>query len=222
MARSIDSWLCSQLTLLDFHAVNRVMIIVHAERERLTLVSNSCDVALVSDRKPRGFLLGIDRVVWELVGGQSFPWDHFEVPGLIAGAVGALGSWVPNGFYFYVCNYLLAMSAMLFFIMLPYFLDSLEKQHRRSAPFLAAIIGINALAIVIRVGILEAPYDSKHFSDPFHFYIGCLFAYCVFANVFLSWKKRCSKAPETDDSEEFDAVDKYSSVTSSKAGDVLG
>jgi hypothetical protein len=128
---------------------------------------------------------------------------------------------VPSGFYLYVFNYVLAMSAMFFFIMLPYFLDSLEKQHRQSAPFLAAIIGINALAIVIRVGILEAPYDTKKFADPFHLYIGCLFAYCVFANVFLSCKKRCSRntCSETDDSEEFDAVDKCSLVTR-KAGDV--
>jgi hypothetical protein len=173
------------------------------------------------DRKPRGFLLGIDRVVSELIGGHSFPWYYFEFPALFGGAVGALGSWLPNGFYFYICNHLLAMSAMYFFIMIPYFLDSLEQQHRQSAHLLAAAIGINALAIVIRVGILEAPYDTKKFADPFHLYIGCLFAYCVFANVVLSCKKRCSTAPENDNIEEFDAVDNYSLVTS-KADDVLG
>jgi hypothetical protein len=167
---------------------------------------------------PRGFLLGIDKVVSELIGGHSFPWYYFEVPGLIAGAVGALGSWVPNGFYFYICNYLLAMSAMYFFIMVPYFLDSLEQQHRQSTPLLAAAIGINALAIVIRVGILEAPYDTKHFADPFHLYIGCLFAYCVFANVVLSCKKQCSNTSETDDIEECDGVYTHSLV-SSKVGD---
>jgi hypothetical protein len=229
--RSIDRILvvlCSPLTLLDLHALqHRVMITVHAKSKRLILLSHYlCNVPLGSDRKPRGFLLGIDRVVSELVGGgHSFPWYHFEVFGLIAGAVGALGSWLPSrGFYFYVCNYLLAMSAMFFFIMLPYFLDSLEnKQHRQSAPILAAVIGINAIAIVIRVGILEAPYDTKHYADPFHLYIICLFAYCVFANVFLSCKKRNARThqSETDNSEEFIAVDEYSVVTT-KAGDVLG
>jgi hypothetical protein len=179
-----------------------------------------CVVPVGSDRKPPGFLLGMDRVVSELIGGHSFPWYKFEFPGLIAGAVGALGSWVPNGFYFYICNYLLAMSAMYFFIMIPYFLDSLEQKHRQSTPPLAAAIGINALAIVIRVGILEAPYDTKHFADPFRLYIGCMFAYCVSANVVLSCKRQCSNAPETDDIKEFDGVDKYSLVAS-KAEDVL-
>jgi hypothetical protein len=139
----------------------------------------------------------MDRVVSELIGGNSFPWYRFEIAGLIAGAVGAVGSWVPNGFYFYICNYLLAMSAMFYFIMVPYFLDSLEKQNRQSAPLLAAAIGINALAIVIRVGILEAPYDTKHFADLFHWYTASLFAYCVLANIIVSYRARRSKAAQT-------------------------
>jgi hypothetical protein len=140
---------------------------------------------------------------------------------LIAGAIGAFGSWVPNGYFFYICNYLLVMSAFYFFIMIPYILNSLkQRQYRQSAPLVAGVVGINALATGIRVGILEAPYDTKAFADPFHCYLGCLFAYCVFANVVLSCKKQCSNKRETD-IEEFDDVDKYSMVDS-KAGDVLG
>jgi hypothetical protein len=174
-------------------------------------------VPVGSNSKPRGRLLGIDRVVSELV---AFPWYYFEAPGLIAGAIGAFGSWVPNGFYFYICNYLLALSAMYFFIMIPYFLDSLKQQYRQSVPLVAAVVGINALATGIRVRILETPYDTKAFADPFHWYLGCLFAYCVFANVVLSYKNQCSKTREID-IEEFDAVDKFSLVDS-KAEDVLG
>jgi hypothetical protein len=180
-------------------------------------------VPLGSDRKPRVFLDGIDRIISELVGGHPFPWDDFEAPGLIAGAVGALGSWVSDGLYFYICNYLLALSGMYFFIMIPYFLDSHHQQQRQSVPFLAVIIGINALATGIRVGILEAPYNTKYFADPFHWYLGGLFAYCVFANVVMLCNKQGSNAPETN-IEEFDAVKKHSLVNSkalNNTGDLL-
>jgi hypothetical protein len=169
---------------------------VHAECKCLTLAIIPRVVPLGSERN-RGFLLRFDRVVSELIRAYSFSWYHFEVTGLIAGAVGAVGSWLPNGFYFYVCNYLLAISAMFFFIMVPYFLESPKKQHRQSAPLLAAAIGSNALAIVIRVGMLEAPYDTKHFGDLFHWYIGSLFAYCVLANIIVSYRARRSKAAQT-------------------------
>jgi hypothetical protein len=134
---------------------------------------------------------------------------------LIAGAVGALGSWMSDRFYFYICNYLLALSGMYFFIVIPYFLKSQQQQQeRQSVPLLVAFISINTVATGIRVGILEAPYDTKRFTDPFHWYLGCLFAYCVFANIILccrarrSKKKQGSKAPETS-IEEFGAVDKH-------------
>ena len=106
---------------------------------------------------------------------------------------------------------------MYFFIMIPYFLDSLNQQYRQSAPLVTATVGINALATGIRVGILEAPYDTKAFADPFNLYIGCLLAYCVFANVVLSCQNQCSKSPQAD-IEEFDAADLHSLVNSKAEG----
>jgi hypothetical protein len=81
----------------------------------------------------------------------------------------------------------------------------------------AAAIGINALAIVMRIEILEHHTTPKAFADPFHWYLGCHFAYCVFANVVLSCKKRCSNTRRAD-IEEFDAVGTRSLI--SKTGDV--
>jgi hypothetical protein len=100
---------------------------------------------------------------------------------------------------------------MYFCIMIPSFLCS---QQRQNVPLLAVVVGINAVATGIRVGFLmEAPYDTKSFADPFYWYLGCLFAYCVFANLVLSCSKQVSNAPETN-IEEFDSVEKRSLVNS--------
>jgi nitrate/nitrite transporter NarK len=115
----------------------------------------------------------------ELLGAHSFPWDDVETPGLIAGAAGALMSWVTGGIIFYICNFLLALSGIYFFAVIPYFMFN---EQRQVVPLVAAVFGMNAFATGLRVGLLlEASYDTK----PFYWYLVALFAYCIFANVVI-------------------------------------
>jgi hypothetical protein len=169
---------------------------------RLVLLSTIflCSVAnciffaiLGSHVKSKLFLLEIDRVMAELLGLHSFPWSDFEIPGLIAGAVGAVMSWVTGGIFFYICNFLLALSGMYFLVMIPYFMFS---QQRQAVPLVALVCGMNVFATGLRVGFLmEAPYDTKAFCDLFYWFLGTLIAYCVFANVVVY--AQSSNAPAT-------------------------
>jgi hypothetical protein len=91
-----------------------------------------------------------------------------------------LTAWVTGGIFFYICNFLLALSGMYFLVMIPYFMLSQQRQ------VVALVFGMNAFATGLRVGFLmEAPYDTKAFCDLFYWFLGTLIAYCVFANVIV-------------------------------------